>query len=104
VTFTPYFDDPDHGQCPLCGEDGVPRFLVQEYDAAVIARAVDEDARGDATTEIVIRPIAGIDVDLLEQEIKDHYSTGRHGMSDHACAAAIAFSYVTNWNAAEAER
>lgn len=35
----------------------------------------------------------GIDVHRLAQAIDDHFRTGRHGYSSHACAAAIIAIY-----------
>ena len=49
--FVPYAEDPDHGQCPLCGEDGTARTDVEAYNAALRATPAPPDGstEGDRT-------------------------------------------------------
>jgi hypothetical protein len=78
---------PDHSDLGVVNVEGVGEFRLS-MDRIVL------DARGDETTEIVIRPIVSLDVALLAEQITDHYASGRHGMSNHACATAIAIGYA----------
>jgi len=45
--FVPYAEDPDHGQCPLCGEDGTARTDVEAYNAALRATPAPLDCGHD---------------------------------------------------------
>jgi hypothetical protein len=91
---------PDHSDLGVVTVEGVGEFRLS-MDRVTL------DARGDETTEIVIRPIVSLDVALLAEQITDHYATGRHGMSHLACATAIASGYAVamggpvspDWNA-----
>ena len=91
---------PDHSNLGVVTVEGVGEFRLS-MDRVVL------DARGDETSEIVIRPILSLDVALLADEIRAHFATGRHGMSYDACATDIAYGYAVamggpvspDWNA-----
>jgi len=38
--FVSYEADPEHGQCPLCGEDGTSRTEVETYNKAILTNNI----------------------------------------------------------------